>query len=245
MTIKREDFEEMKEKHYQLWNWLAANPHATKAEWPEYDDDMIFYSRCYCCKMAQLLLKDSCTNSRCYYCPLGADKIGCESANGLFVRWCRSSGSERTKLALQIRDLEWDETYVEKKKTSKDWRQKFCDLYYYAAPGKPSNALEGKSPIDDYLRYTNNYFCTEEEAKEFAEILQIEKELRLLAEEPVKPTEEAYAFAYSYVSDEIDIINLGLYRIPRTICFKSKKRAKKAREWIGDEQLKKYLKYNW
>lgn len=114
--ISRELFEWSKQKHYELWDWLAKNPDKEKKEWEgfKYIEKSI-NSRCFACYLEFKLyfLNLGTPTQACMYCPI-KENICCEG--GLYLNWADSDdAAERTRLAEQIRDLEWSEEYVEVK----------------------------------------------------------------------------------------------------------------------------------
>ena len=115
--IGRKRFEWLKQKHYELWDWLAKNPDKEKWEWEGFKDIEVVIDRwCFACYF-NATLSDLNTlagatfgNPGCPYCPI-VDNIGCD--DGLYFYWSNSNdATQRTRLAELIRDLEWSDEYV-------------------------------------------------------------------------------------------------------------------------------------
>lgn len=113
--ISRERFEYLKQKHYELWNWLAKNPDECKANWPGFEDVGEYIEEyCFACHFdAEMAILNN-SEDACDYCPLGKDNIGCAD-DGLYVKWYDEYYDmvKKSKLAERIRDLPWSEEYVE------------------------------------------------------------------------------------------------------------------------------------
>lgn len=122
--ISRKRFEWLKNKHYELWDWLSKNPDKYKNDWFELDKNkgIRVTNNCFACQF-DLEAKG---NRTCTRCPIGSGKAAIEEdcLGGLFERYTKAefdyrigktSGSraEVIELAKQIRDLPWSEEYVE------------------------------------------------------------------------------------------------------------------------------------
>lgn len=109
--ISRERFDWLKQKHYELWDWLSKNPDKQKWEWEEFDNIELIDLYCFACQfVVEVAALNDCLND-CDFCPLGRENIGCGC--GLFNHWEDCEVLQwRTELAEQIRDLEWSDEYV-------------------------------------------------------------------------------------------------------------------------------------
>lgn len=88
-------FEEAKEGHYRLWDYLAKTGYALK---PTKAFDVL--NGCYACEYARIRA------GGCEFCPIY--KVFCGRPGTLYYKWCHSSNKEeRMKLAAKIRDLPW------------------------------------------------------------------------------------------------------------------------------------------
>ena len=122
--ISRKRFEWLKQKHYELWDWLSKNPDKYKNDWFELDKNRGIRVRnnCFACQF-DLEAKG---NRTCTRCPIGSGKAAIEEdcLGGLFERYTRAEfdyrigktsdlRAEVIELAKQIRNLSWSEEYVE------------------------------------------------------------------------------------------------------------------------------------
>ena len=122
--ISRKRFEWLKQKHYELWDWLSKNPDKYKNDWFELDENRGIRVRnnCFACQFDL----EAVGNKTCTRCPIGSGRAAIEEdcLGGLFERYTkaafdyhiRKTSSSRDKiieLAKQIRDLPWSEEYVE------------------------------------------------------------------------------------------------------------------------------------
>ena len=122
--ISRKRFEWLKQKHYELWDWLSKNPDKYKNDWFELEKNRGIRVRnnCFACQF-DLEAKG---NRTCTRCPIGSGKAAIEEdcLVGLFERYTRAEfdyrigktsdlRAEVIELAKQIRDLPWSEEYVE------------------------------------------------------------------------------------------------------------------------------------
>ena len=115
VKISRDRFEWLKKQHYELWDWLAKNPDKHKREWEGFKYCEPVLNNCFACQFLNELFKlnrvPMYRYGRCWSCPI-MENIGCSS--GLYINQEHSNdASERIKLAKRIRDLEWNEKFVE------------------------------------------------------------------------------------------------------------------------------------
>ncbi len=128
--ISRGRFVWLKNKHYELWDWLSKNPDRRKSDWFALDKNrgIRAINECFACKFA--LEVNECKGKMCIYCPLGTRGVYC--LNGLYDEYHRAqigyigelineTARERViELAKQIRDLPWSEEYVEDEKMNNE-----------------------------------------------------------------------------------------------------------------------------
>lgn len=125
--ISRKRFGWLKNKHYELWDWLSKNPDKSKDDW----FNSIYYvgtpkktikDRCFACEFGWEI--GNIAGVKCRYCPLCKREVLC--LNGLYEEYRIAKSNYdlvpenktilRTRvieLAKQIRDLPWSEEYVE------------------------------------------------------------------------------------------------------------------------------------
>ena len=122
--ISRERFEWLKQRHYELWDWLSKNPDKYKNDWFDLDKNKGIRVRnnCFACQFDL----EAVGNKTCVRCPIGSGKAAIEEdcLGGLFERYTKAAFDYRIRktsdlrdkvieLAKQIRDLPWSEEYVE------------------------------------------------------------------------------------------------------------------------------------
>lgn len=222
--VSRKYFEAFKQKHYELWDWLSKNPDKTKNDWfnsvyyvgtPKMD----IVNSCFACEIAQQIREYDFGKSMCGYCPLRKSEEDYHNPclNGLFDKYVRARGSERVKIAKQIRDLPWSEEYVEDKEMNnenyivingkkaeltkeqlkqlgievgknKRWRAEENAVYYFTTDtGKVGVSREYLMDVDNIRYDTHNYFKTKEEAEEYIDVLEIKRQLMKFADEHNEP----------------------------------------------------------
>lgn len=120
--ISRKRFGWLKNKHYELWDWLSKNPDKEKEDWFALDKNkgIKVANDCFACQF-----DDEITDCCCRACPLICDETNNKSClGGLYEKYANAKGdyyirktaSSRDKiieLAKQIRDLPWSEEYME------------------------------------------------------------------------------------------------------------------------------------
>lgn len=122
--VSRKRFEWLKQKHYELWDWLSKNPDKYKNDWFDLDKNRGTRVRnnCFACQLDL----EAAGNKTCIRCPIGSGKAAIEEdcLGGLFERYTKagfdyrirktsSLRAEVVELAEQIRDLPWSEECVE------------------------------------------------------------------------------------------------------------------------------------
>lgn len=104
--------EEVKKIHQQIWDYVIEHgekpmtPYASDCAACEYDE--LYEGRCRSCPI--VWPADDDDEGRCCNIPLDDDapeNWWTRPVSGLYGRWDRSTGEERTELARQIRDLPW------------------------------------------------------------------------------------------------------------------------------------------
>ena len=139
----------------------------------------------------------------------------------------------------------------ESKSTNKRWRAKKEDMYWFVdSDGKPTWWHEQSRNIDDFYYDTNNYFRTEQEAQRYADVLEIERQLKKFADYHNDVIDWSnslakYRLSYNYDTQSISIDSAWARREPRVIYFSSRKIAQQAIDGIGKEKIKDYLTYKW
>lgn len=287
--ISRKRFEWLKQKHYELWDWLSKNPDKYKDDWFELDKNRGIRVRnnCFACQF-DLEAKG---NRTCTRCPIGSGKAAIEEdcLGGLFERYTRAefdyrirkTSSSRDKvieLAKQIRDLPWSEEYVEDEEMNnenyivingkkaelteeqlkqlgievgKDKRErvKVGDVFFFVdGKGRIDSRFDNRFAISSYCYDTHNYFKTKEEAEEYAEVLEIKRQLMKFADEHNGADSSQRKWFITYHTNSLDGIALSSSvntRNAETIYFSSKEIAQQAIDTIGKGNIIKYLTYNY
>lgn len=290
--VSRERFEWLKQKHYELWDWLSKNPDKNKYDWFALDKNrgIIASNNCFACQFDSEVVG----NKACVRCPIGSGKavIGESCLGGLYERYMKAKSNYRIsktsdlraeviELAEQIRDLPWSEEYVEDKEMNnenyivingkkaelteeqlkqlgievekpKRWRGTKEDKYYWVdGSNHPNHTREYNTRDDKYCYDTHNYFKTYEEAKEYAEVLEIKRQLMKFADEHNDKIDwgmlnEPKRYLYlTRPTDEIIIGNTYREKMPEIIYFSSTAIAHQAINTIGKENIIKYLTYNY
>lgn len=286
--VSRERFEWLKQKHYELWDWLSRNPEKSKEDWFKLDKNrgLRIKNNCFACHFDMEAGDKPCTR-----CPIFAECLG-----GLYNEYCTTKNNYnsapenntilrlRTKvieLAQQIRGLPWSEEYVEDEKMNnenyiiingkkaeltkeqlkqlgieadkkdKRWRAEEGGKFFFVDRNCIDSRFDIRCVLDNYSYDTHNYFQTEEEAKEYAEVLEIKRQLMKFADEYNgevdwnKTNQFGYVIYWNSHLNEVRISQHGLKTNPETICFSSDEIAKQAINAIGKENLRKYLTYNY
>lgn len=142
---------------------------------------------------------------------------------------------------------------VEKEeKENKRWRAEKRDRYWFVdGDGIPKWWYEYSRDIDGFYYDTHNYFQTEEEARKYAKVLEIERQLKRFADEhngeiswSNNSSAKRYLF-YDYSTQSICTRSVWTLKEPRVIYFSSKEIAEQAIDTIGEDKIKEYLTYEW
>lgn len=288
--ISRKSFEWLKQKHYEVWDWLSKNPDKGKYDWFALDKNkgIKVANGCFACQFDNEIAGCSCGA-----CPLICDETNNKSClGGLYEKYTDAKGNyhirktsslrdEVIELAKQIRDLPWSEEYVEDKEMNnenyivingkkaelteeqlkqlgievgknKRWRAERGKNYWrISSENKVVPDMEADVEQDYYCYDTHNYFKTEEEAKEYAEVLEIKRQLMKFADEHNDKIDWKDINQFGYVIywnpclNDIKICKNGFKTAPEIIYFSSVGIAQKAIDTIGKENIIKYLTYNY
>lgn len=290
--ISRKRFEWLKQKHYELWDWLSKNPDKYKNDWFELDKNkgIRVGNNCFACQF-DLEAKG---NRTCTRCPIGSGKAAIEEdcLGGLFERYTktefdyriRKTSSLRDKvieLAEQIRDLPWSEEYVEDEEMNnenyivingkkaelteeqlkqlgievgknKRERVKVGDVFFFVDRSNCiDSCVDSRAARSNYCYDTHNYFKTKEEAEEYAEVLEIKRQLMKFADEHNDKIDWedidqfGYVICWNPCLNDIRICKDGFKTAPEIIYFSSVDIAQKAIDTIGKDNIIKYLTYNY
>ena len=139
---------------------------------------------------------------------------------------------------------------------NKRWRAEKYEKYWYVnycgVCGVGAETTEAHLKSDDYNYYSHNYFRTEEEAKEYARVLETEMLLKKFADEHNYKTvdwgnmeEEKWYMSYKYDERDIAFYLMYLARDPNTVYFNSRNLAREAVKTIGRDRVIEYLTYEW
>lgn len=142
---------------------------------------------------------------------------------------------------------------VEKEeKENKRWRAEEGYKYWFVdGDGIPKWWHEYSRDIDGFYYDTHNYFQTEEEARKYAKVLEIERQLRKFADEHNDKIDwedidqDKWCLGYSYRALKTMTAVAMYTREARTIYFSSQEIAKQAIDTIGEDKIKEYLTYEW
>ena len=141
---------------------------------------------------------------------------------------------------------------------NKRWRAEVGGRYYRLNSfGEIYHSLDYRTPNDDYLYYSHNYFKTREDAEKYARVLKTEMLLRQYADEHNEDMvwDGRCRHYFLYFNDSINTVNTDYYTVStdyytfskeaRKIYFSSREIAKAAIGEIGKEYIKEYLTYEW
>lgn len=116
--ISKAEFEYYKQKHWELWDWLAKHPIRQKSKWFDlfYTKGANVVNECFACEMSKIIAisqggHDSL--AKCKYCPITnfTSRMCCDGLYDLY-RTSRGNEEKRESLAEQIRDLPWDKNNI-------------------------------------------------------------------------------------------------------------------------------------
>lgn len=133
-------------------------------------------------------------------------------------------------------------------KRNRRWRAEKGGRYWLVTDrGTIAWCNEDDSNIADNRYYSHNYFQTNDEAYDYARVLETEMLLKTYADEHNEEFGDfKYYFFWSGTTDwaRIDSVTSYAYR-PRTIFFSSKEIIADAIKEIGADRIKEYLIYEW
>lgn len=110
--ISKAEFEYCKQKHWELWDWVAKHPDEIRYSW--FDENKIQYvhNGCFACHIAG---KITGGDNICRCCPITADGAEdcCDTLFETYI-WARDEENaiKTSHLAEQIRDLPWDKNNI-------------------------------------------------------------------------------------------------------------------------------------
>ena len=120
-SITKYSKEELKQLHFELWDWLVNNPINSRHSWPKWKElpNATAYCHCFACVIAKNTSGNDGNNRKCRSCPLKvpdnkltknvSKQFICDKKNGLFSLWYECFWRDKnyrlaTKYAKIIRD---------------------------------------------------------------------------------------------------------------------------------------------
>lgn len=155
---------------------------------------------------------------------------------------------------LAVLRAEAEKEEKENKSTNKRWRAEKGENYWTVLDYRrvKVDVDFGADSSGDSFRYdTHNYFQTEEEAQKYANVLEIERQLKKFADEHNDVIDwedidqDKWCLGYSYRALKTMTAVAMYTRGARTIYFSSQEIAKQAIDEIGTDKIKEYLTYEW
>lgn len=144
---------------------------------------------------------------------------------------------------------------VEKEeKENKRWRAEKGENYWTVSDYRrvKVDVDFGADSSGDSFRYdTHNYFQTEEEARKYAKVIEIERQLKKFADEHngkidwTNINQGKYYLCYKYDDYRVSIGDRCWTKESRVIYFSSEEIARQAINTIGEDKIKEYLTYEW
>ena len=141
---------------------------------------------------------------------------------------------------------------TEIEKENKRWRSKDGDTYWLVGSnGETTCSYEYHRDTDNFRYDTHNYFQTEDEARKYAKVLEIERQLKKFADghndksDWANINQEKWYLYYNYSCDKVGISSHYWTKESRAIYFSSKEIAEQAINEIGEDKIKEYLTYEW
>lgn len=133
----------------------------------------------------------------------------------------------------------------------KRWRAETQGMYYFATnTGRVGVCHEWLMEADNFRYDVHNYFQTEDEAQEYARVLEIKRQLMKIANKYNDfidwddRVQEKWFFKY-HIDAGVTISFVCYAKYAETIYFSSKEIAEQAIDEIGEDNIKKYLTYEW
>lgn len=287
--ISRKRFEWLKQKHYELWDWLSKNPDKEKEDWFALDKNkgIKVANDCFACQF-----DNEIAGCCCRACPLICDETNNKSCLGglyekytnakcdYYIRKTSSSRDKIIELAKQIRDLPWSEEYMEDEEMNnenyivingkkaeltekqlkqlgievgkdKRWRAEVGDAFFFVDRSNYiDSCVDSRAARSNYCYDTHNYFKTKEEAEEYAEVLEIKRQLMKFADKhngkiDWKDSQTLKWHLYCGEPTETIMIGYTAHKKAETIYFSSQELARQAIDTIGTNNIIKYLTYNY
>ncbi len=156
----------------------------------------------------------------------------------------------KTQLQQKIVDMEKQLAELKKELEKKDkgiWKPEYNKIYYYLRRSGESDCYRyNEDNIDKSLIEFGNYYKTEEEAQKMSNYLKYTNLLRKYVEEHSEPldwesNDNKFWMTYNYYHKKIVIDYSDTYPAQGTIYASSEEVLKEAIEFIGEENLKKYV----
>lgn len=117
--ISRKRFEWLKQKHYEMYDWLSKNPESYPRDWLEKHGET-YANHSFACQLVTEMVEKGVDKNfcLCQFCPMphpektirGEKVYGC--MDNLFLYVVSPFGASPEVLQ-RIRDLPWDDEYVE------------------------------------------------------------------------------------------------------------------------------------
>lgn len=140
----------------------------------------------------------------------------------------------------------------ENKSTNKRWRAECAEGYWAVTDyGMPDWSYNYNRDMDSFRYDTHNQFQIIDEARRYAKVLEIERQLKRFADEHngeidwSNINQEKWRLYYNYKSYKTDIIPIYITKDARVIYFSSSEIAQRAIDTIGTDKIKEYLTYEW
>lgn len=159
---------------------------------------------------------------------------------------------QRTAYVIVLKNDEAEKEEKEDKSTNKRWRAEENAVYHFTTDtGKVGVSREYLMDVDNIRYDTHNYFKTKEEAEEYANVLETERQLKKFADEHNGKIDwsdinrKNCSLCYNYIRCEVVIIRSCVIKDARVIYFSSKEIAQQAIDEIGEDKIKDYLTYEW
>jgi hypothetical protein len=153
---------------------------------------------------------------------------------------------------LAVLRAEAEKEEKENKSTNKRWRAEKRGTYWFVdGDGIPKWWHEYSRDIDGFYYDTHNYFQTEDEARRYAKVLEVERQLKRFADEHNDKIDwndgnsVKYYLYYNHSAQSIFIAIVSVLQYARVIYFSSEEIAEQAIKTIGEEEIKEYLTYEW
>ena len=130
-------------------------------------------------------------------------------------------------------------------------RVKVGDMFFFVDRSNCIDlCIDNRVPRSNYCYDTHNYFKTKEEAQEYAKVLEIKRQLMKIANKYNDfvdwndRVQEKWFFKY-HIDAGVTISFVCYAKYAETIYFSSKEIAEQAIDEIGEDNIKKYLTYEW